>query len=145
MKKIYTIIILIFLISGIPTEAQNGNGVSVIQELSNTTFKQKVWNYEKNSTFKRIGNIPVILDFYATWCRPCKMLAPNLQEIQKKYKGKLLIYEIDVDKEPELAGKFKIEAMPTLIFINSPTNYTTEVGYLSLIELEKIIKQKFSF
>ena len=115
-----------------------------IEELDAKAFKAKVWNFDKKSTFTRVGNLPVILDFHATWCRPCKMLAPHLQAIQNKYKGKLIVYKIDVDKEPEIAKKFKVEAMPTIVFINSKTSYKTELGYRDLNEFEALVKQYFT-
>lgn len=114
-----------------------------IEELTAATFKQKVWNYNTKKTFERIGNQPIILDFHATWCRPCKMLAPHLQAIQNKYNGKLIVYKIDVDQEPELAKLFKIEAMPTIVFINNKTSYTSELGYKNYDEFEGIVKQLF--
>ena len=114
-----------------------------IQELTFKTFKQKVWNFDKNKNFVREGKLPIILDFYATWCRPCKMLAPHLHVIQEKYNGKLIIYEIDVDKEPELAQRFNVNAMPTLIFISDTKSYKSELGYKEYDELEKLVKSSF--
>jgi len=114
-----------------------------IQELNLQSFKQKVWNFDKYKIFRREGNTAIILDFYATWCRPCKMLAPHLKAIQEKYNGKLIIYEIDVDKEPELAQRFNVTAMPTLVFIPSIMNYKTELGYRELDELDKMVKSQF--
>jgi len=135
--------LIALLVSGLQIQAQSGKQEVKITELSTQTFKQKVWNFDKNKTFIRVGGVPIILDFYATWCRPCKMLSPHMQEIQKKYAGKLIIYKIDVDKEPELAQRFNIEAMPTMVFIGSKTQFTSEVGYRDFAELEKLVKQKF--
>lgn len=114
-----------------------------IEELSSKTFKAKVWNFDKSTSFKRIGKLPIILDFHATWCRPCKMLAPHLQAIQNKYNGKLIVYKIDVDQEPELAKKFKVEAMPTIIFINTEKSYKSELGYKDYDEFEGLVKMYF--
>ena len=141
MKKTIQLL-LISLIMSAGIFAQNANNVKII-ELTSASFKQKVWNFDKNKSFTRIGNTPIILDFHATWCRPCKMLAPHLQAIQNKYKGKLIVYKIDVDKEPELARLFKIEAMPTIIFINSKTGYKSELGYKDYDEFESIVKKYF--
>lgn len=141
MKKTIQLL-LISLIMSAGIFAQNANNVKII-ELNTAAFKQKVWNFDKNKSFTRIGNTPIILDFHATWCRPCKMLAPHLQAIQNKYKGKLIVYKIDVDKEPELARLFKIEAMPTIIFINSKTGYKSELGYKDYDEFESIVKKYF--
>lgn len=141
MKKTIQLL-LISLIMSAGIFAQNANNVKIV-ELNTAAFKQKVWNFEKNKKFTRIGNTAIILDFHATWCRPCKMLAPHLQAIQNKYKGKLIVYKIDVDKEPELARLFKIEAMPTIIFINSKTGYKSELGYKDYDEFESLVKKYF--
>lgn len=122
--------------------AQTTNNVK-IEELNTQSFKAKVWNFDKNKSFTRVGKLPIILDFHATWCRPCKMLAPHLQEIQNKYKGKLIVFKIDVDQEPELARKFKVEAMPTIVFVNDVNSFKSELGYRSLDEFETLVKTHF--
>lgn len=142
MKRTIQTLILTILIGMGTAFAQEKTDVK-IEELTTATFKQKVWNYEKSKEFSRISKLPVILDFHATWCRPCKMLAPHLQDIQNRYKGKLIVYKIDVDKEPELARLFKIQAMPTIVFVNSKTEYKSEVGYRDLAEFEEITKKYF--
>jgi len=116
-----------------------------IHELNSAQFKQKVWNFEKNKSFLRQGKSPIILDFHATWCRPCKMLAPHLQGIQNKYNGKLIVYKIDVDKEPGIAQLFNITAMPTIVFINTKDSYNSEIGYRDYDEFETLVKKYFSF
>ncbi len=141
MKKTIQLFMLCFIVSSMAI-AQKPAKVE-IQELNLTSFKQKVWNFDKYKIFRREGNTPIILDFYATWCRPCKMLAPHLKAIQEKYYGKLIIYEIDVDKEPELAQRFNVSAMPTLVFIASIMNYKTELGYREFDELDKMVKSQF--
>lgn len=141
-KTVQTIALMLFF--SISAFSQTTNNVEII-ELNTAQFKQKVWNFDKNKEFNRISKIPLILDFHATWCRPCKMLAPHLQEIQNKYNGKLTVYKIDVDKEPELAKLFKIQAMPTIIFVNSKNSWVSELGYRDLTEFEKLVKQHFAF
>jgi thioredoxin len=141
MKK--TAYLLLFsLLLAFSATAQSTANVK-IEELNAKTFKAKVWNFEKNSSFKREGKLPIILDFHATWCRPCKMLAPHLQAIQNKYNGKLIVYKIDVDQEPELAKKFKVEAMPTIVFVNSATSFKSELGYRDYAEFEALVKTHF--
>jgi len=111
-------LLLIALIISVGASAQNTENVKIV-ELNSALFKQKVWNFAKNKSFTRVGDQPIILDFHAVWCPPCKRLAPHLQAIQNKYKNKLVVYKIDVDQEPEIARLFKIEAMPTIVFVNS--------------------------
>jgi len=142
MKKNLFLLLLLLIASNYGYSQQKGT-VQIL-DLTTQTFKQKVWNFENNKTFNRIGKMPIILDFHATWCPPCKKLAPHLQAIQKKYNGKLIVYKIDVDKEPELAKLFKVEAMPTIIFINGKTSFTSELGYKDLSEFEALVKARFS-
>ena len=137
MKRTLQIILLCFVVS-LTTLAQNTLKVEIV-ELNMQSFKQKVWNFDKDKSFNRLGNLPIILDFHATWCGPCKMLAPHLQAIQNKYKGKLIIYKIDVDKEPLLAQRFNVQAMPTMIFMGGKTNYKSELGYQEYDALEKMV------
>lgn len=85
--------------------------------LTNETFKQKVFNYEINKEWKYEGELPAIIDFYADWCGPCKMVAPVLEELANEYKGKLNIYKIDTEKEMELSAAFGIRSIPSLLFI----------------------------
>ncbi len=141
MKKILLLSLLLISISNYGYSQQKTT--YKILDLTTQTFKQKVWNFDKSKSFKRVGNMPIILDFHATWCPPCKKLAPHLQAIQNKYYGKLIVYKIDVDEEPELAKLFKVEAMPTIIFINSNTSFTSELGYKDLAEFEALVKARF--
>ncbi|HLP04913.1 MAG TPA: thioredoxin family protein [Paludibacter sp.] len=141
MKRLYGIFVLFLMISA-KVLAQNPANVQIV-ELNAAAFKQKVWNFDKDKTFKRVGNTPLILDFHATWCRPCKMLAPHLQTIQNKYKGKLTVYKIDVDQEPQIAQRFNVEGMPTLVFIPGKTAWKSEVGYREYNDLEKLVKAYF--
>ena len=141
MKRTIQLLFLSLLLT-IGVSGQNSTNVK-IEELTTATFKQKVWNFDKSKTMQRVGNLPIILDFHATWCRPCKMLAPHLQLIQNNYNGKLLIYKIDVDQQPELAKLFNIEAMPTIIFINSKMTYKSELGYKDFDEFDALVKKYF--
>jgi thioredoxin 1 len=141
MKKTLQLLFICFFVS-VTAMAQKTDNVQII-ELTKQSFKQKVWNYDVDKTFKRVGNLPIILDFHATWCRPCKMLAPHLQAIQNKYKSKLIVYKIDVDQEPELAQLFNVQAMPTIIFMGTKDKYKSELGYKELEEYEGLVKKYF--
>ena len=141
MKKTFQLLLLSLIIS-VGVSAQTTENVKIL-ELNSALFKQKIWDFSKNKTFTRIGDQPIILDFHAVWCRPCKMLAPHLQAIQNKYNGKLIVYKIDVDKDPELARLFKVEAMPTIVFIGAKNKYTSELGYRDYPEFEALVKSKF--
>jgi thioredoxin 1 len=141
MRKTLQMLLLCMIVSSAAI-AQKTNNVQII-ELNAQTFKQKVWNFNKDKSFKRVGNLPIILDFHATWCGPCKMLAPHLQAIQNKYNGKLIVYKIDVDQEPALAQRFNVQAMPTIVFMATKEKYKSELGYRDYNEFEKLVQTYF--
>jgi len=87
------------------------------EHLTKETFLSKVFNYEVSKVWKFEGNKPCIIDFYADWCGPCKMVAPVLEELAKEYEGKLDVYKIDTEKETELASVFGIRSIPSLLFV----------------------------
>ncbi|MFA6584745.1 MAG: thioredoxin domain-containing protein, partial [Elusimicrobiaceae bacterium] len=88
-----------------------------MEHLTKETFKSKVFDFEKNAAWKFSGERPCIVDFYAEWCGPCKMLGPVLAELAEKYSGKLDIYKVNIDSEPELSDLFRVESVPTLFFV----------------------------
>lgn len=88
-----------------------------LEHLTNETFKQKVFNYETNKEWKFEGMTPAIIDFYADWCGPCKMVAPILEELKEEYGDKLEIYKVNTEEERELASIFGIQSIPSLLFI----------------------------
>lgn len=120
------------------TMTTEGNGKVI--HLTKADFLAKVYNFEKNpKEWKYEGDKPAIVDFYATWCGPCKALAPVLEELAKEYAGKVYIYKIDVDKEEELAGAFGIRSIPTLLWIPQSGKPTVTQGALPKPELKKMI------
>jgi thioredoxin len=88
----------------------------MVQHLTKNDFLQKVFNYETNKDWKFEGDLPCIIDFYADWCQPCKMIAPVLEELAKEYEGKINIYKIDTEAEQELAAAFGIRSIPSILF-----------------------------
>lgn len=95
----------------------NTKGSTKMVHLTAAEFKQKVFNYETEKEWKFTGDKPVIIDFYADWCGPCKMVAPVLEELSKEYDGKVQIYKIDTEEEQELAQVFGIRSIPSILFI----------------------------
>ena len=91
--------------------------IKEVVHLTTQEFKNKVFNYEINKDWKYEGNLPAIIDFYADWCGPCKMVAPVLVDIARDYAGKLIVYKVDTESEQELAATFGISSIPTLLFI----------------------------
>ena len=85
--------------------------------LTKAEFLTKVANYEANPTeWKYLGDKPCIIDFYASWCGPCKTIAPILEDLAKEYEGQIYIYKIDTEAEQELAAAFGIRSIPSILF-----------------------------
>jgi thioredoxin len=85
--------------------------------LTTADFKAKVFNYDVNTEWKYEGDKPCLIDFYADWCGPCKMVAPVLEELAAEYDGQIYIYKIDTEAEQELAMAFGIRSIPSLLFV----------------------------
>jgi thioredoxin 1 len=88
-----------------------------MEHLTKQTFIEKVFDYENSKEWKFEGELPCIVDFYADWCGPCKMVAPILEELSKQYAGKINIYKVDTEQEQELAAVFGIRSIPSILFI----------------------------
>jgi thioredoxin 1 len=88
-----------------------------MEHLTKQTFLEKVFDYENNKEWEFSGELPAIIDFYADWCGPCKMVAPVLEGLSKEYAGKINIYKVDTEKEQELASVFGIRSIPSILFI----------------------------
>lgn len=109
------------------------------QKLTTADFKEKVFNYEEGQEWEFKGDKPAIIDFYADWCGPCKMVAPILEELSEEYKDKVDIYKVDTDSEQELAGAFGIQSIPSILFIPMNEKPQMAAGALPKDQLEKAI------
>ncbi|MCD4817218.1 MAG: thioredoxin [Candidatus Cloacimonetes bacterium] len=87
-----------------------------MEHLTSSSFKEKVYNYEKNKEWKYEGKLPCIIDFYADWCAPCKMVTPILEDLAQEFEGKINIYKVDTEKQHGLAAAFDVKSIPTLLF-----------------------------
>ena len=111
-------------------------------KLTTQKFKELVFNYDTEQDWKYLGSQPAIIDFYADWCGPCKMVAPILEELSETYAGKLLIYKVDTEVEQELAGAFGIQSIPTLLFIPVDKQPMMQPGALPKNVLKDVIEQE---
>jgi thioredoxin len=110
------------------------------EHLTKETFKDKVFDYENNSEWKYEGDLPAIIDFYADWCGPCKMVEPVLEELAEEYDGKMHIYKIDTDAEQELAAAFGIQSIPSMLFIPVDDKPQMAMGALPKDTIKKAMK-----
>ena len=120
------------------TMTTEGNGKVI--HLTKADFLAKVYNFEKNpKEWKYEGDKPAIVDFYATWCGPCKMMSPILDEISKEYEGKINVYKVNVDKEADLASVFGIRSIPSLLFVPMKKEPSMVQGAMPKNELKKLV------
>jgi thioredoxin 1 len=103
---------------------ENKNGKVVL--LNKREFKDKIYNYSVSKEWDYKGEMPAVIDFYADWCGPCKMVAPLLSQLAAEYDGKVKFYKVNTEKDPEVAKVFGISSIPTLLFI-APTGSPTVV------------------
>ena len=113
-----------------------------VQELTKTEFLKKVANYEASpNKWVYKGDKPCIVDFYATWCGPCKMVAPILEELAEEYAGKIDIYKVDTEKEEGLAASFGIRSIPSLLFCPMNGQPQMAKGAMGKADFKKAINE----
>lgn len=133
MKKILLIVAIVMMVMSCNNRAENNQAEEAItnemtqdETTGDVSSEAGQDGWMKQSTIK--SSKPMVVDFFATWCGPCKELAPILDEIEKNHKGEVIFERIDVDQKPELAQEFNIQAIPMLMFITPEGEYQTIVG-----------------
>ena len=142
MKK--TILVaLVLLATAFTANAQDNKKESKVKQMTYNEFLFKIWNFESYpNTFKYKGKLPAIVDFCADWCGPCRRVAPIMEKLAEEYDGKLLIYQVNTEKEPALAKAFQIRSIPTVLFIPMEGQPTMQVGALSEEAYRQIIEEQ---
>ncbi|MBR5613581.1 MAG: thioredoxin [Bacteroidaceae bacterium] len=117
MKKILASLVLLFAV--ITTSyAQNQSEEPAVIQMNKQMFLDKVFDYTSGATeWNYKGEKPAVIDFYATWCGPCRMVAPILKDLAKEYGDSIVIYKVDTDREKDLSGAMGIQSLPTIVFI----------------------------
>lgn len=141
-KHILISTILLMPISNMLAQTENKKETETdVIVLNKAGFLEKVYNYEKNTeAWVYEGDLPCIIDFHADWCMPCKQVAPILKELAGKYKGKLIVYKIDVDKERELAAAFGVRSIPAYLFIPKKGTPQSAMGALPRESFVEVIE-----
>lgn len=112
-----------------------------LEHLTNETFKEKIFNYETQKEWKFEGNTPAIIDFYADWCAPCKIIAPILEELKNEYGDKLDIYKVNTEEQRELSSIFGIQSIPSLLFIPTDGQPQMAMGALPKETFQQAISE----
>jgi thioredoxin len=111
-------------------------------QLTTQEFKDKIFNYQQQQEWKYDGPLPAIIDFYADWCAPCKMVAPILEELSQEYEGRLVIYKVNTEVEMELASVFDISSIPTFLFIPVNGDPMMQPGAFPRKVFQQVIEEK---
>ena len=113
----------------------------MVEHLTRADFVSKVFDFENADTWRFAGDLPAIVDFWAEWCPPCKMIAPLLDEIAEKYEGRLRVYKVNTDEETDIASAFQVLSIPTLLFIPLHDQPHLSVGAMPKAGLEKLVRE----
>lgn len=111
-------------------------------ELTKADFLKKVADYQTSpGEWKYLGDKPALVDFFAPWCGPCRMLAPILEELAAEYADRIHIYKVNTEQEEELAGAFNIRSIPSLLFIPLKGKPQMAMGAMPKADLKKAIEE----
>ncbi len=113
--------------------------------LTEEDFVVKVFDYKNNKEWSFRGDRPAIIDFYANWCGPCKMLSPIFEKLSKKYENSIDFYKVDTDKEQDISSAIGVQSLPTILFIPIDGKPKVSVGFLQEDAFENIIKDFLVF
>ena len=108
--------------------------------LTKKDFLEKVFNFEKNKEWKFEGDVPCIIDFYADWCAPCKMMEPAVEAFADAYIQKVSVFKLNVDENPMIAAQFHIMSIPTMLVFKNGKPVTSIIGAVSLKKLVEKMK-----
>ncbi|MGA3013522.1 MAG: thioredoxin domain-containing protein [Bacteroidales bacterium] len=149
MKKRFMILSIVFplLLAGNNNSSACGsdNKASeirdgVVTQMSTQMFIRQVWDYRANpKAFTYKGDLPCLIDFYADWCRPCRMVAPLMDEFAKEFSGKIRVFRVNTDAEHELSSLFQIRSIPMVMFVPKSGKPQTVVGALPKDSYKKMI------
>ncbi len=133
-------LVVYFSTSSFKSKQETVESTGVVQ-MTKSMYIDKIYDFVASpNTFKFKGSRPAVVDFYADWCRPCKRIAPIMEELSLQYKGKVDFYKVNVDQENELAAVHSVQSIPVVIIFDSKGQPKSSLGalnkedYISLIE-----------
>ena len=112
------------------------------EHLTKESFLDKVFNYEKNREWKFEGKLPAVVDFWAPWCGPCRMVGPVIDELSREYSGKVNFYKLNTDEVQDVASAFGIRSIPSILFIPLEGAPKMAVGALPKQALKEAVEKE---
>ena len=112
------------------------------EQLNKESFLKKIFDFEKNEEWKFEGELPAVVDFWAPWCGPCRMVGPVIEELSKEYAGKVNFYKVNTDEEQELMNVFGIRSIPTLLFVPKEGKPKVAVGALPKEAMQEVVEKE---
>lgn len=147
MKKAITCLLLAAGLTGhlsaqIPVQSQSDKNSGKVIQMDKQMFLDNIFDYTSGYTdWKYKGEKPAVIDFYATWCGPCRIVAPLLKSLAKEYKDQIIVYKVDTDKQKELSADMGIQSLPTIIFIPKTGQPQIIVGAANKATFRKAIEE----
>ena len=111
-----------------------------MEHLTKESFQEKIHDYVNHKEWKYLGDLPCIIDFYADWCGPCRLVAPVLEELAEEYKDKVNIYKVNTEDQQELASAFGIRSIPSILFCPQNDQPQMSAGALSKDQFKEVIE-----
>ena len=138
---LYTVLLFAFITASANKPVLAGEGDVV--KIDKAQFKALIMDYEKSpKVWKYEGKLPCVVDFYADWCGPCRLASPALEELAKKYKGKIVVYKVNTDQERELSKVFGISGIPAFLWVPQTGNPTMTSGVANSPEAIRTVFEK---
>jgi len=112
-----------------------------MQKINTNEFQELVYKFIDDEKQEFQGKLPCIVDFYADWCQPCKLIAPALEQLAEEYKGKINVYKVDIENENMLVERYKIKNIPMIMFCPTDTEPQISHGALPKTAIETVVKE----
>lgn len=118
-----------------------GEKIKMVEVISTEKFKSDIFDFESNKEWIFEKSQPIILNFFATWCGPCHMFAPTLEDVASEYADKLRVFKMDIDASPEIAHLFGIKSVPTTVFLVAGEEPAIASGLLPRESMQKALQE----